>query len=181
MVNIIFETHGSTFDNEQGLASGTFDVELSPLGEKQSAEMMSRYENNLPDIVFSSDLKRAVKTAEIAFGGKNIQIIHDPRLRECNIGEMTRKPVEEVGLVLLNYVKMPFPEGESFEQITERVKEFLNSIFTLYEGKTVVVIGHRATWYGLEHWLKGVPLEQAISLPCQWQPGWKYEMLSKIS
>ena len=180
MVQIIFETHGSTFDNEQGLASGTFDVELSPLGEKQAGEMRSRYENSLPNIVFCSDLKRAIKTAEIAFGGNKIQIIRDPRLRECNIGDMTRKPVEEEGKVLLDHVKTPFSEGESFEQITERVKEFLNSIFTLYDGKTVVVIGHRATQYGLEHLLKGVPLEQAIITSWKWEPGWKYQMREKL-
>jgi len=43
MVTIIFESHGTTTDNEKNLASGWADVELSELGIKQSQEMGERY------------------------------------------------------------------------------------------------------------------------------------------
>ena len=39
-----------------------------------------------------------------------------------------------------------------------------------------MVIGHRATQYGLEHWINGIPLEKVISAPWQWQPGWEYQL-----
>lgn len=42
MITIIFESHGTTFDNENHLSSGWFDVELSPLGEKQAKELGER-------------------------------------------------------------------------------------------------------------------------------------------
>ncbi len=59
MVEIIFESHGTTFDNEAHLASGHYDVALSPLGEQQSREMGERYANDHFDAIFCSDLQRS--------------------------------------------------------------------------------------------------------------------------
>ncbi len=39
-----------------------------------------------------------------------------------------------------------------------------------------MIIGHRATQYGLEHWISGLPMEMAITAPWQWQPGWTYHL-----
>lgn len=71
MITIIFESHGTTFDNETHLSSSWFDVELSPLGEKQAKELGGRYKNEEFDAIFCSDLQRSYKTAEIAFEGRN--------------------------------------------------------------------------------------------------------------
>lgn len=37
-----------------------------------------------------------------------------------------------------------------------------------------MIIGHKATQYGLEHWLKGVSIKDAITASWKWQPGWNY-------
>ena len=71
MITIIFEAHGTTFDNEAHLSSGHNDVELSPLGIQQSKEMGERYKDDHFDAIFCSDLQRAYKSAEIGFGTKN--------------------------------------------------------------------------------------------------------------
>lgn len=39
-----------------------------------------------------------------------------------------------------------------------------------------MVIGHRATQYGLEHWVKGVTVKEAVTALWKWQPGWTYEL-----
>jgi len=39
-----------------------------------------------------------------------------------------------------------------------------------------MIIGHRATQYGLEHWIKGVPIKDVVTASWKWQPGWKYEL-----
>jgi broad specificity phosphatase PhoE len=57
----------------------------------------------------------------------------------------------------------PFPNGESYIQTTERVKDFLKYLLDNYDGKTIMVIGHRATQYGLEHLINHIPLETIIS------------------
>lgn len=56
MVTIIFESYGTTYDNEAEISSGWFDVELSDLGKKQAKELGERYKNEDCDAIFCSDL-----------------------------------------------------------------------------------------------------------------------------
>ena len=163
-VEIIFEAHGTTHDNEAHLSSGHNDVELSPLGVQQSKEMGERYRDDHFDAIFCSDLQRAYKSAEIAFGDK-FSIIKDARLRECDYGDLTRRPSDEVTPKKSKRIHEPFPNGESYEQTSERMKSFLQDLLRDYNEKRVMIIGHRATQYGLEHWIKGFPLEEIISAP----------------
>lgn len=173
MVTIIFESHVTTFDNENHLASGHFDVGLSPLGIKQAKELGQRYKNDHFDVIFCSDLQRSFKTAEIAFGNK-FPIIQDKRLRECDYGDLTRHPSSEVDPLKVRYITEPFPNGESYDQALERIKDFLEDLKKNYDGRKVMIIGHRATQYGLEHWIKGIFLKDVILASWEWQPGWVY-------
>jgi len=175
MVTLIFEAHGTTFDNEAHLSSGWNDVALSPLGEKQSVEMGERYKADHFDAIFCSDLERAYKSAEIGFGNK-WPIIKDARLRECNYGDFTQKPSYVVDEQKPLHIKEPFPNGESYMQTTARIKSFLDDLVRNYEGKRVMVIGHRATQYGIENIVNGVPLEKLVTSHFKWQPGWRYEV-----
>ncbi len=175
MITIIFEAHGTTFDNETHLSSGHFDVELSPLGEKQAIQLGERYTDDSFDAIFCSDLQRSYKTAEIAFGNR-FPIIQDRRLRECDYGDLTQHPTEEINPQKVEHIFTPFPNGESYEQTFKRMKEFLDNLKKNYDGKKVMIIGHRATQYGLEHWIKGVSIKNAITTPFKWQPGWTYQL-----
>lgn len=175
MVTIIFESHGTTLDNEKGLSSGRADVELSDLGKRQAAELGERYRSNVPDIVYCSDLRRSYETARVAFP-TSVPIRKDARLTECDYGDFTRKPEDEVKAQRGSHITVPFPYGESYVQCAERMKEFLQDLLKTYDSKKVMIIGHRATQYGLEHWIKGVPLKDAITAPWQWQPGWVYTL-----
>lgn len=172
-VEIIFEAHGTTYDNEAHRASGHFDVGLSPLGVQQSKEMGERYMDEHFDAIFCSDLQRSYKSAEIAFGDK-FPIIKDAHLRECDYGDLTQHPSEEVDAEKPKRIKVPFPNGESYEETSARMKAFLQDLLRDYNGKRVMIIGHRATQYGLERWIKGLPLEQVVPAPWRWQPGWTY-------
>jgi len=60
MVTIIFESHGTTIDNEKHIASGWADTQLSELGIKQSKEMGQRYVNDRFDAIFCSDLQEVI-------------------------------------------------------------------------------------------------------------------------
>ena len=174
MVTIIFESHGTTLDNERHLASGWFDVELSELGKKQAQELGERYRNNEFDAIFCSDLKRSFLTAQMAFNGRGFQVIKDRRLRECNYGDMTRHPSAEVEPAKVLHLEKPFPNGESYEQTAVRMKSFLHDLLKDYVGKRVMIVGHRATQYGLEHWIYGLSLKEIIQTSWHWQPGWAY-------
>ncbi|MBI2597338.1 histidine phosphatase family protein [Candidatus Daviesbacteria bacterium] len=175
MITIIFETHATSLDNENYLSSGHNDITLSSLGEQQAKQLGRRYKDQKFDTIFCSDLQRSYKTAEIAFG-KKFPIIKDPRLRECDYGDLTRHPSSEVEPQLINYITEPFPNGESYEQSSKRIKDFLDDLKINYEDKKVMIIGHRATRFGLEHWIKGVSLETLTTTLFKWQPGWSYQL-----
>ncbi|KKQ78728.1 MAG: Phosphoglycerate mutase [Candidatus Daviesbacteria bacterium GW2011_GWF2_38_6] len=175
MVTIIFEAHGTTFDNEKNLSSGHFGIELSPLGINQAKELGERYKNQNFDAIFCSDLQRSYKTAEIAFGNE-FPIVKDKRLRECDYGDLTQHPTEEIKPMKVDFITKPFPNGESYEETLERMKEFLDNLKKNYDNKRVMIIGHRATQYGLEHWIKGVSMQDAVTAPFKWQPGWSYQL-----
>lgn len=173
MITIIFEAHSTTTDNEIHLASGHNDVGLSELGLRQSKELGGRYANKRFDAIFCSDMQRAYKTAEIAFGDK-FPIIQDTRLRECDYGDLTQKSKELVDAEKPNRITIPFPNGESYEQACARVKSFLDDLQRDYDGKTIMIIGHRATQYGLENGINNVSIQEAVTALWKWQPGWKY-------
>lgn len=174
MTTIVFEAHGTTFDNEAHLSSGWNDVELSGLGIQQSAELGERYKDVHFDAIFTSNLKRAYDTGMIAFGMTQIPIIQDERLRECNYGDFTQESSEVVDKEKPQRIDTPFPNGESYEQTTARMKSFLEYLLLNYKDKRVMVIGHRATQYGLDNLIKGVSLRELTSSKFTWQPGWTY-------
>lgn len=174
---LIFETHATSLDNEAGLASGWFDVALSPTGEAQARELGARRRDDHLAAIFCSDLSRSFRTAEIAFGDGSVPIVRDARLRECDYGDLTRRPVSEIEQRRLQHLVDPFPNGESYRQVADRVSEWLSASLPHIAAGPVLVIGHRATFYALEHLLNGVTLHHAITSPWTWQPGWGYAVL----
>jgi broad specificity phosphatase PhoE len=177
MVVIVFETHATSLDNETRVASGHHDVDLSDLGRRQATALGARYADDRFAVVFCSDLRRSYRTAELAFGSRRIPIVRDPRLRECDYGDLTRYPSDQVEREKPRRVLVPFPRGESYEQAAERVRSFLRDLAAGFAGQRVLVIGHRATQYGLEPWLNGVPLTRLVAAPWTWQPGSTYELV----
>lgn len=179
MITIFFESHATTEDNEAKLAAGWYDVALSPLGELQARQLGERYNDQSFDAIFCSDLQRSYETAQLAFGN-TYPIVQDKRLRECNYGDMNRMPKAEVEAHREKALTTPFPNGESYTDTMARMRSFLQDLAADYDNKTVMIIGHRATQYGLEHWINGLSVKDAIFAPWQWQPGWKYELTPKM-
>ncbi len=175
MVTIIFEPHSTTVDNEAKRASGWNDIELSELGVKQCIELLERSRDRNIDAILTSDLQRAYKSAVPSAEELRIPIYIDKRLRECGYGDFTQSPKEEVDNQKVDRIYTPFPNGESYQQCMDRMKNFLDYLKENFDGKTVMIIGHRATQYGLEHHLNGKDLETCVTEPWAWQPGWKYE------
>ena len=56
------------------------------------------------------------------------------------------------------------------------MKEFLEYLLENYNNKRIMIIGHRATQYSLEHIINGIPLDYLVSTPFKWQPGWEYKL-----
>jgi 2,3-bisphosphoglycerate-dependent phosphoglycerate mutase len=174
VVQILFDTHCTSLDNEANLASGHEDSDLSPRGERQAAALGARRRDSGVEVVYTSDLRRAWRTAEIAFSGTGIAIVRDGRLRECDYGALTRHPMHVLAAYRERAVVEPFPGGESYTQATARVALWLDEL-RAGDLRRVLVVAHRATHYALDHLLLGVPLKEAVAKPLQWHPGWAYE------
>jgi broad specificity phosphatase PhoE len=176
VIEVIFETHSMTTDNEEGFATGWLPGRLSEAGRGFARALGERRRNDGLAAVFTSDLARAVETAEIAFGGSGLAVREDRRLRECNYGELNRRPVSEIDAERLRRIDEPFPGGESYRDVVERVQGFLDDLSPEFDGSRVLLIGHSATRWALEHLLIGTQLEDLVLAPFEWQEGWTYRL-----
>ena len=173
-VEIVFETHSISVDNERGIATGWLPGKLSDEGRRLASRLGERRRDDGIAAVFVSDLRRAVETAELAFAGTGIPIHWDARLRECDYGTMNGAPAALVAAERSRRIDEPFPGGESYRNAIERVRSFLDDLESSHDGERVVVIGHSATRWGLEHLVHGVPLEELVEESFVWQEGWTY-------
>lgn len=178
MLTLLYSPHMISVDNEAGRASGHADVPLSAPGRQQALELGQHYAQEALAAVFCSDLQRASTTAEIAFAARALPIVRDARLRECNYGDLTQHPPSQIEAEFARRIREPFPNGESMLMVVERVGAFLRDVLRAYDGKTVAVIGHRATKYGVEYWCGAASLEEIVLAPWEWRqiPIWRYEL-----
>ncbi|MGH3065384.1 MAG: histidine phosphatase family protein [Gaiellaceae bacterium] len=160
------------------MASGWLDGQLSLAGKRQANELRERRGDEGLAAVFTSDLGRAVETARLAFGGLDIPIFHDWRLRECDYGELNGTPVARLEAARPRHVYEPYPSGESYSQVVFRVQSFLQDLAPRYVNERVVVVGHSATQWALQHLLEGTPLAELVESSFRWQPGWLYTLVA---
>jgi alpha-ribazole phosphatase/probable phosphoglycerate mutase len=180
IVYITYFVHGTTTDNEKGIATGWNPGELSVLGREQSTKLKEQIRGRKFDVVFCSDLKRAVDSAKLTFEGKVPIIQQDRRLRECNYGDLNGGDSEKVESMIIEHINKPFPNGESYKDVEKRIRNFLDELLEKWPGKKVAIVAHKAPQLALDVIIKGRTWEQAIKedwrlkVPKAWKPGWDY-------
>lgn len=164
MLTIYFEPHASSKDNEAGVASGHYDVDLSDRGRLQASLKKLKLLQLGVEMAYTSDLKRAYETARIVFDGTRVPVIQDARLRECDYGDMTRKPRSEAFEARYNAVASPYPNGESYSQVVDRMKSFLDEVTLKHDDDKILIVGHFATLVGLEYWINGKSIQDTFQM-----------------
>lgn len=176
-IKITYFVHGTTKDNEKDVSSGWHDVVLSDLGVKQSIELKKHLKEKKFDVVFCSDLKRAVESAKLTFGA-DVKIIKDKRLRECNYGDFNGKSSKIVEPMQEKNIIKKFPNGESYEDVKKRIHAFLDDLKKKYDGKNIAIVAHKAPQLALEVVLNNKTWKQAFAEDWRktksWRPGWNY-------
>ena len=175
-IEIVYETHSISEDNEQGIATGWLPGRLSDAGRTNAASLGQRRCDDGLGAIFVSDLERAIETVEVAFAGSGIPTLMDWRLRECDYGQLNGGTAAEVHSDRRKYLDRPYPGGESWRQATERVGRFLSDLRLRWDGQRILIVGHAATRWGLEHFLRGRDLEEVIAADFTWQEGWEYRL-----
>lgn len=173
-VDLVYETHSISVDNETGHATGWLSGELSERGIALAAELGDRRRDDGLAVVFTSDLRRATQTADVAFAGTAIPVRADARLRECDYGDWNGAPLERIEPERPRRVDTPFPGGQSYRDVVDRMAGFLADLARDWDGRRVLVIGHAATRWSLQHLLDGEALEALVQAPFAWRPGWHF-------
>jgi alpha-ribazole phosphatase len=147
---ILLVRHGITESNRARKLTGQCDVDLSADGYRQVEQLRDRLLGEKIDSVYSSDLRRAVATAEVISSGHELNIIRCPELREINYGKAEGLTFEEIGrlypdvaeLVKNFSLQLEFPEGESFEGFAARTSSFLDKLQEYAPSQTMLVVSH---------------------------------------
>jgi len=174
-VRLVYETHSITEDNEAGIATGWLPGRLSEEGRRLAAELGRRRPASGFAAVRSSDLARAVETAQLAYAGTGLLLHTDARLRECDYGAFNGCPVADLERVRLDHVDVPFPGGgQSYRDVVDATADLLRDLRRDHDGERVLLIAHSANRWAFQHLLDGVPLEHLVTAPFAWQPGWEW-------
>lgn len=176
-VKITYFVHGTTTDNAEKLSTGWILGELTEKGIQQSLELKNQINIDDFDLVISSDLKRAVDSAKYAFYGLK-EILHDDRIRECNYGDLNGKPTDLVKYE--DHIEIPFPNGESLEDVKKRVRSFCEYLLKNYDNKHIAIVAHKAPQMAFQVITQGISWQEAIETDWRktksWQPGWIYNI-----
>lgn len=120
----------TTVDIPPGMIYGHTDVPLCPSFEKEAKKILGQIKKCTFDIVYSSPLSRCMRLAQKI----SPKVIPDPRLMELNFGNWEGKywndidHTPEAKAWFADYVNTPTPNGESYAQMIEHCKAFLNNI-----------------------------------------------------
>lgn len=147
---LIFVRHGYSQANEKNIFAGITDVPLTELGKEQAvltANYLSQYDI---DVLYSSDLKRAVQTAQPIAEQTGLPIILNEKLREMDLGEWEELPFEavvknypkEYDLWMTDVGNAAAPGGESIAELRKRIITAVEEITAKHRCKTVCVVTH---------------------------------------
>ena len=107
----------------------------------------------------------------MAFSGSEIPVYRDRRLRECNYGSMNGMPAAQLQGERRRRLDEPFPGGESWRQAVDRVAGFLDDLSRSRDSQRMLIIGHVATRWALDHVVLGMPLEELVDARFDWREG----------
>jgi len=147
MTELVIVRHGRTQSNTRYAYCGWTDVELDEEGISQARSARDRMRSLKVDYIFSSPLKRALKTAEIINENFNLPITCSESLKERNFGvwedlqyeEICEKFPEQVKMLEKDWMKYCIQNGESALQFYSRVVEFVDGLLSDKQGTFLIV------------------------------------------
>jgi broad specificity phosphatase PhoE len=165
---LVLLRHGQTDYNVAGRMQGHLDSILTETGVEQAAAVAPEIARLAPDRVISSDLRRAVDTAELVSAACGLPVKYDARLRETHLGEWQGRTVAEIEDgwpgAIATWRSDPAwapPGGESRIEVVRRslpvVEELDEEYATGEPDITVVLVAHGGLIAGLVCGLLALP------------------------
>lgn len=153
MTEIIIIRHGETEWNKTGRFQGHSDVPLSAEGRAQAAMLGENLAVDHVDMIYASDLTRAMETAAPLAARFGLPVISDPQLRELNFGAWEGRNFNDVNAenpnAMKNFYTDPeqadIPESEPFPEFQRRIAGRVREIVAQERGKRIVIVSHGAS------------------------------------
>ena len=181
MGKLILIRHGQSVWNAENRFTGWTDVDLSDKGVKEAEEAGNELRSQVIDVVHTSDLIRAKRTAEIVIranvSSKDAVTKSDWRLNERNYGSLQglnkaetaeKHGAEQVRIWRRSFDVAP-PEGESLEMTAKRTIPYFEEeiLPDLESGVNVLVSAHGNSLRSIVMHIEGISPEDIVSLEIQ--------------
>ena len=181
MVTLVLIRHGQSLSNAENRFTGWTDIDLSKKGEKEAKEAGEKLENVAFDVVHTSALMRAQRTAEIIIKhnkiSKDIPTYKDERLNERHYGSLQglnkTETAEKYGAEQVHIWRRSFdispPDGESLKMTAERTLPYFKEdvLEHLNEGKNVLISAHGNSLRSIVMYIENISKEDIVKLEIQ--------------
>jgi probable phosphoglycerate mutase len=150
MTRIYLIRHAEAEGNLYRRAQGHWNGQVTSLGKKQIDALAERFEGLQIDALYSSDLSRAMETAEAIRRGRGIPLQTTPELREMCMGvwegeawgDIAWRYPEQMEYFGHDPARLSVPGSESFSHVQQRIENVLLEIAKRHDGQTVAVVTH---------------------------------------
>ncbi len=166
-MQIVLVRHGATDWNLEHRCQGATDRDLSEVGLRQAEEIAERLRQETIHAVYSSDLRRARRTAEVISQHHKLPVVVEASIRELDHGHLEGLTFNEIkqsyGDFLTRWRTQPaelqVPGGERLADVVERAWLGLNRIVARHEpAHTIVIVSHNFPIVGIVCRITGTPL-----------------------
>jgi broad specificity phosphatase PhoE len=150
VTHLSFVRHGQSGGNVDGRFGGHSDTPLSELGIRQADITAEVLAERGVDVIYSSDLPRAVQTAQPLAKLTGVELCKSRSFRERHVGvlegltfdESKEKFPDDYYALINRDINHVITEGESYRQLLRRGTGALREILRTHEGKRIVIFSH---------------------------------------
>ena len=153
MTTLYLIRHAESVTNRDGILCGITECDLSDYGFEQIAKLADYAPNLNIDLIYTSPLRRAVKTANALNWYINKPLIIDENLREINLGSWEGQPWTD-------HVSIPYKDGEDLPCVYKRITSVINKIAEENDTKTVAIVSHGCALCNFMLYVRDLPVEK---------------------
>lgn len=165
--------HGQSAKNVEGRFGGHSVTPLSDLGRSQAEITAKTLKKEKVSVIYSSDLPRAVQTAEPTSELLGVFLNKSKAFRERDVGalegltfdEAREKFPKDYHDLVCRHINETITGGESYRELLKRATGALNEVLTAYRGKRIAIFSHTGTICFLSLYLMGAINKSTISTP----------------
>ncbi len=166
-MRILLLRHGETDWNLQGRCQGITDLDLNDRGKRQAMDVAAHLSTEKIDAIYSSDLKRALHTAEIIRQSHDLDVTVDSDFRELNHGELEGLTFTDIRSFYPDFLtrwrsepaQLIVPGGERLVDVEQRIWKGMQRIASSHSSdERIVVVSHNFPILAILCRITGTPL-----------------------